>query len=52
MALARLRIDAGGRPRAGGLRRAIAIFERMGAAPEIEEGRRLLARLEGATVGS
>ena len=48
MALAALRIDAGGRPRAGGLRRATTIFERMNAAPEIAEAHRLLARLEEA----
>jgi tetratricopeptide (TPR) repeat protein len=48
MALARLRIDAGGRPRAGGLRRAAMIFERMSAAPEIAEASMLLSRLEAA----
>jgi hypothetical protein len=46
MALARLRIDAGGRPRAGGLRRALQIFERMNAAPELAEAKALLAKLE------
>jgi tetratricopeptide (TPR) repeat protein len=45
MALARLRIDAGGRPRATGLRRAVSIFERMGAY-ELAEARALLSRLE------
>jgi class 3 adenylate cyclase/predicted ATPase len=49
MALARLRIDAGGRPRAGGLRRATMIFERMNAAPDLAEARRLMARLEEGT---
>ncbi len=45
MALARLRIDAGGRPRAVGLRRAASIFERMGAVTELAEAQRLLAKL-------
>jgi class 3 adenylate cyclase/tetratricopeptide (TPR) repeat protein len=48
LALARLRIDAGGRPRAAGLRRATAIFERMNAAPDLAEARRLLAKLDAA----
>jgi predicted ATPase/class 3 adenylate cyclase len=46
MALARLRIDAGGRPRAGGLRRALQIFERMNAAAELAQAKALLAKLE------
>jgi len=47
-ALARLRIDAGGRPRTTGLRRAASIFARMGAAPELAEAQRLLARVEAS----
>jgi hypothetical protein len=49
LALARLRIDAGGRPRTGGLRRAVSIFARMAAAPELREAEDLLRRLESAS---
>jgi Tfp pilus assembly protein PilF len=51
VALARLRIDAAGRPRSAGLRRAVAIFARMGAAPELRDAEALLARLEGLAPG-
>lgn len=47
LALARLRIDTGGRPRSAGLRRAVAIFSRMGAAQELAEAEWLLMRLQG-----
>jgi hypothetical protein len=46
MELARLRIEAGGRPRATGLRRAVSIFERMNARPDAAAARRLLEMLE------
>lgn len=46
LALARLRVQSGGHPRADGVRRAVAILSRMGAAPELAQARALLPLLE------